>query len=55
MLWENLGIGIALVSWYAYRFISFSGYANAGNITVLIMYILNLIVTIIHYQLAKRY
>jgi hypothetical protein len=53
MLWENIGIGIALISWYTYRFISTSGYVNAGNITMLVSYILNLIGTIIHYRIAK--
>ena len=53
MLWENIAIGIALISWYAYRFISVSGYVNAGNITMLVSYILNLICTIIHYRIAK--
>jgi len=55
MLWENIGIGIALISWYSYRFISVSGYVTAGRVTMLIMYILNLIVTIAHYRLAKKY
>ena len=53
MLWENIGIGVALISWYTYRFISVKDYVNAGNIIMLVSYILNLIGSIIHYRIAK--